>query len=224
MMPMRGIFLKSCGERDIEQENRLPYGGPEVDICYMKRSKQMNEKQIRDVLTKPETKEGIRRYVEIMDMFPHTDVSSDTNFQRRYNGFYRMRQRPAEFYKEYYLFLESHKNKPVAFEDVLKHLDKRLNRVEPSFSSKLVHTINPDMPIWDTRVLKHLQLKAPSYSVARSRKIERDIDLYKTIESWYNAFFQSPDSQKILTIFDEVYPKTTITRTKKIDFVLWQIR
>jgi hypothetical protein len=184
----------------------------------------MDERQIREILQKAKTQEGIQKYLRIMDMFPRVDVSSDEDFQRLYNGFYRMKQRTTVFYKEYFSFLESCKNKPVTFENALKHLYERVNRVEPSFSSKLVHTINPDMPIWDQHVLKHFSLKAPYYMKDRSEQIGRGIIVYKELASRYQLLLQSPEGPKMVGIFDELYPKSPITKIKKIDFVLWQRR
>ncbi len=42
-------------------------------------------------------RKGIAQYLEIMDLLPHVDVSRDRNFQRKYNAFYRVRQRPSEW-------------------------------------------------------------------------------------------------------------------------------
>ena len=40
---------------------------------------------------------GIEKYNRIMKRVHETDVSVDADFQRVFNGFYRMRQRPESF-------------------------------------------------------------------------------------------------------------------------------
>lgn len=61
---------------------------------------------------------GLEKYLYIMSMLNHVDVSRDLEFRTKYNGFYRMRQRKAEFYKEYFKYLESNKNKRLSFNEV----------------------------------------------------------------------------------------------------------
>ena len=90
---------------------------------------------------------SIEKYNWIMKRVQEVDVSADADFQRFFNGFYRIRQRPASFYKAYYAFMEQHKHDPaLTFEDVLTHLYRETGTMQASFSSKLLATVNPDMP------------------------------------------------------------------------------
>ena len=88
----------------------------------------MDFSKVNDALNKVEP--GLSKYLYIMDKLHRTDVSSDLEFQKRFNGFYRMRQRKPEFYEEYYLFMEKNKNNDVSFEIVLEYLYKLFQRVE----------------------------------------------------------------------------------------------
>lgn len=90
---------------------------------------------------------GLRKYQAIMTNFNAVDVSSDAEFQRKFNGFYKVRQRNQSFYNTYYSLMERSKGQPIGFRDILEQLYNDLGRLEPSFSSKLIATINPDMPI-----------------------------------------------------------------------------
>ena len=49
---------------------------------------------------------GIQKYTKLMQWVLETDVSRDMDFQRFYNGFYRMRQRNSAFYTSYYRSLK----------------------------------------------------------------------------------------------------------------------
>ena len=105
---------------------------------------------------------GIEKYNRIMKRIAEVDVSTDTEFQRFYNGFYRMRQRPASFYASYYAYLEQNKrNRDLTFEDIVTYLYQETGSIHASFSSKLLATMNPDMPIWDKFVLQNLGLRTP---------------------------------------------------------------
>ncbi|TLS36481.1 hypothetical protein FCL54_14795 [Pseudalkalibacillus caeni] len=96
-------------------------------------------------------------------MINEVNITESRDFQKAYNGFYRIRQRPKEFYETYYSFMEDNKDRSPSFRDTLQHKHNVHGRVEASFSSKLVATINPDLPVWETVVLDNLGLKPPAY-------------------------------------------------------------
>ena len=162
---------------------------------------------------------GLKKYCYIMEHHHAVDVSTDRDFQKAYNGFYRLRQRSADFYACYYGYLEQQKNNAaLTFEDVLTYLYENTGRVEASFSSKLLATIRPELPIWDTFVLKNLGLRAPYYKC--KDRLKRVAALYDQICQWY----QTEDAADCVAEFDRQYPNTNITETKKADFILWQRR
>ena len=117
----------------------------------------MNENQIEEAIKR--AKPGIIQYLEIMRLFSQTNVSRDRDFQRKYNSFYRIRQRPPEWYQTYYDYMENLKGHSATFSEVLGYFKKQLNRYEPSFSSKLVATHCPSKPIWDKYVLNRGTIK-----------------------------------------------------------------
>ena len=91
---------------------------------------------------------GIQKYTKLMQWVLETDVSRDMDFQRFYNGFYRMRQRNSAFYTSYYQFFEENKhNQQLTFEDILHYLYGQTGQIHASFSSKMLATIRPEMPI-----------------------------------------------------------------------------
>lgn len=147
-----------------------------------------------------------------------TDVSTDADFQRFYNGFYRIRQRPANFYKAYYAYLERNKyNSQLTFEDILIHFYHENGTLQASFSSKLLATVRPDMPIWDRFVLQNLELRAP-YSYKKDR-IKKTLSLYQQICIWY----RSDQAYAKLNEFNDYFPGVNILDVKKIDFILWAV-
>jgi len=165
---------------------------------------------------------GVRKYIELMQWFNKTDVSVDKEFQRTYNGYYKVRQRQPEFYEVYYNFMQDKKGKTISFDETLTFFYNTLGRVEASFSSKLVATINTDKPIWDEFVLQNLNLKRPAtYSVDR---VAKTVELYHQIELWYEEFFKTSVAKEIIQSFDQRYPDSGINNVKKIDFLLWKIR
>lgn len=166
---------------------------------------------------------GINQYLAIMEMFPSIDVSKDRNFQRHFNAFYRIRQRTDKWYTEYYSYMERSKNKSVRFEDVLDHIHTILKRYEPSFSSKLAATLDPNEPVWDKYVLKNTEQKAPCYTAPNKLIIAKNI--FGNIRQWYVKQMNSDEGKMMMEIFNNmVKDHNKITNVKKVDFILWKTR
>jgi len=182
----------------------------------IKKSKKEIIRAIRD------SQVGVEKYIELMDIFRSRNISKDLDFRRRFNHFYRMMKRSQEFYNDYFYYLEKNKNSNIRFFDVISHFEKKFNRMEPSFSSKLIATINPNFAIWDKFVLRNLGLTAPPYNCFNRKNLICDI--YKEINKKINAIVKSPDGKTWLRLFDEIFPSTNITDIKKIDFILWKLR
>jgi len=168
-------------------------------------------------------REGICQYLEIMAMLPAINVDSDKGFQRLFNHFYRIRQRSENWYKEYYAFMERKKYNHPKFEEVLDHLYETLGRYEPSFSSKLAATLDPNEPVWDQYVIRNVGQRAPAYS--STHKMSKAKEVFQEIRNWYDKKIESAEGKMIIDIFDKlVIDHNQITAIKKIDFVLWQMR
>ncbi len=176
----------------------------------------------------PKIKSGLDKYIALMDFYNSTNVAKNVEFQKSYNGFYRMRQRTKEFYKEYYELMEKYRNSYVSFEQIIREIYESQGRIEPSFTSKMLATINPNKPIWDKYVLNNLGLKAPynngASDDAKIKRLDKTILKYKEIEKWYESFLKTERAMNVIEVFDEYYSYSNISDIKKIDFILWQTR
>ena len=79
---------------------------------------------------------GFDKYKMIIEHVRKVDVSTDLDFQRTYNGFYRIR-RNAEWRATYYGLFEEIKNSSPAFEQIIRTLYRDTGNIEASFSSSL---------------------------------------------------------------------------------------
>lgn len=161
---------------------------------------------------------GLPRYIEIMAGNPNK-----SEFQRMFNGYYKVR-RNEDWQKEYYaIFTEAKKNpENYTFERILKNLYEKTNKVEASFSSKMLATINPSKPIWDQYVLKNLGLQLKGQGKER---LEKAVELYSKIENWYNSYLNSSEGKENIRVFDLMLPDyALISNIKKIDCLLWAHR
>lgn len=144
------------------------------------------------------------------------------DYQRNYNRFYRVR-RGAEWQSVYYeILLREYGNKP-SFAQVITEMYERTGNIEPSFSSKLVATLDTDKPVWDKYVLTNLSKKLTGTN--KEVRLKNAISLYQDIEEWYRAFLLTEEGKQWISLFDEkLIEFFDLSATKKIDLILWSMR
>ncbi len=175
--------------------------------------------QIEEALLK--AKPGYEKYCWIQKRFGACDVRTNVAFQRRFKGFYRVR-RNQEWCDVYFGLLEKAKTSEVTFDEALRFLHEKTGRVEASFASKLVATINPGKPVLDQYILGHLGLRLPAFSTAD--RLSRTAKVYSELVRRFDALTTSALGKKICSRVDDTFPDNSLTDLKKIDLVLWQIR
>ncbi len=164
---------------------------------------------------------GFARYCWIQENLWCSNVSSDEIFQKRFNVFYRVR-RGKSWRQSYYALLEAAKPAGIAFPDALDALRCETGRIEASFASKLVATLDPSKPVVDSIVLGHFELRLPYRKLPdRHAKV---VALYRQLCTNYAQLIDSPTGVLLTELFDLRYPGNILTPLKKIDLVLWQIR
>lgn len=165
---------------------------------------------------------GLDKYLFIMEQVNKTDISTDVNFQRTFNGFYIVR-RNEDWRKIYYEYFESIKNGRPTFTSILTYLFEHTGNIEPSFSSKMLATIFPDKPIWDRYVVQNLSMELVGKT--KQERLENAIILYEDMEKWYADFLKTDKAKECIEVFDRVMPDyKQISSIKKIDSILWSIR
>ena len=165
----------------------------------------------------------IDKYVLTIKNVHNTNVAQDREYQKNFNGFYKMRQRSAEWYECYYEIFEKAKMQGYSFETIITEFYKSRGRIEPSFTSKMVATLNPDMPIWDKFVLQNLNMKLEGN--CKEVRLRNAIELYGAIVEQYKTFMKTDEAHKWTAEFDRILSNYSwLTPTKKIDFILWSIR
>lgn len=170
----------------------------------------------------PKVKIGLNKYLWIQNEFKKRDVGKDREFQKKFNGFYRIRFKGEDWKREFYKLLEEGKGKNLVFKDVLIDMYKRTGNIEASFISKLIATIDPEKAVIDSIVFNNLGLKLPSSNV--ENRIEIINDLYLRLNKIFLSFLKTEEAKYLIDEFSKEYPETNITRVKMLDLVLWQIR
>ena len=179
----------------------------------------MTEIDIDNALVKVE--KGLRKYCWIQQQLHKKNVSTNREFQKAFNGFYRVR-RNAEWQAVYYRIMESGKTSRVNFSQVLAELKERTCRIEASFASKLIATLYPECPVIDKFVLKYFDLSLP-HQYERDRE-KKTVWLYAKLNKKYSDFMSNATARTICENFSKKFPWADITDLKKVDLVLWQTR
>ena len=179
----------------------------------------------RAIVKKQEIAIGLEKYKFFREQLFLTDVSKDKAYQKEFRKFYQMlRFYNDDFAQGFFYVLEQRKyDKDLSFQSVLNQLKEIQNTYEMSFSSKLLHTIQPKYPIWDSVVTQnHFRIRAP-YSKCKNKE-QTCIDRYNDYIKEFYSYMYSTEGKAIISIFDQQYPESDIDNVKKVDFILWQDR
>jgi hypothetical protein len=165
---------------------------------------------------------GLEKYCRIQAALSRVDVAHDQAFQTLFNGFYRVR-RNAAWRSAFYALLQREKSERRPFPDVLRILHETTGRVEASFASKLAASIDPDRPVIDSIVLKHLGLCLPYYGATDARLVQI-VEVHVRIGQEFSAYLGTDMGKYLVTRFEECYPNRQLTQVKMLDLTLWQSR
>ncbi len=169
-------------------------------------------------------------YFKIMEAVKAENFKATPEFRRLFNGYYRIRQRSQAWYNRYYEILEEQLKNPgtYTFEDILRELVCQADgKIEPSFTSKLLATADPQLPIWDQNVLRNLGLnkKWNKYSGhSRENRIKAAVEIYAELTALCNEILASSAgkaSVAALTRALSLQECDALTDMKKLDLILW---
>lgn len=169
----------------------------------------------------PRVDVGLSKYLWLQSELGARDVGIDAEFQKRFVGFYRVR-RGANWRNTYFRILEQAKSSPISFGEALRKLHTVTGRVEASFASKLVATIDPTQPVIDSVVLENTGLKLPY--AGSSDRLARIEDVHQSLGSIYAKFLSSGSGRSMVERFKKSYPDASVSEVKMLDLLLWQTR
>ena len=165
---------------------------------------------------------ALDKYNYIKENIYKCDISKDNEFQKVFNAFYRVR-RDEKWRKVFYTYFESIKDKKnITFEEIVSYMYKKTGNIEASFCSKLLSTINPNMPTWDQYVLANLDLYVKGKT--KVEKLKDTIAVYNKIIEIENNKLKQKDIQQAIKDFKEYFPEYNLSDIKILDYILWNSR
>ena len=165
----------------------------------------------------------LTRYAESIAELHATNVAADASYQRRFNALYGVR-RNAQWRDVYFTLLEARKSQcGVCFQSVVTAIRDATGRVEASFASKLVATIDPTRAIYDSIVRRNLGL--PQRSIGNSSRIDALCRDYDVIQQALEQMILSSEFLPLRARFDTAFPEFChFTDIKVLDLMIWQMR
>ena len=171
-------------------------------------------------------------YQYLQDSLLDYDVSTDEKYRKAFKSFYVVR-RDEKWCDMFFLILQQEKDKhEISFRSILEEVFNEAQaqkfektiRVESSYCSKLVATINPNLPVWDKYVLDSLGLKRPSDKDSMDR-LDSCVKVYSDIKKWSSDKIRKSCFEEWRRLFDDSFPQFKhFTDIKKLDLFLWQYR
>ena len=171
-----------------------------------------------------ERRRDVNKYVYLLENLRGTKVSEDPAYQCVFESFYVIRFKDEKWLKACFDILEREKeNAAVCFRRVLTEMREKTRRMEASFSSKIVATINPEKPVWDRWVLHNLGLKKVYGYGGGDKYLERCVARYHEICEATSAIVErGPGFRRWVSLLDAAHPEyASFTDTKKLDLFLW---
>lgn len=182
-----------------------------------------NKKRIFQKLEK--RKKDIKKYFYIKEEYEKGNIKDKLGFQCVYRQFYGMNTAGLtdDFFKEYFKLLDSRETDPKKILSRLFEIPRR-NKTKSAqfcFTTKLLHTKNNNLPIYDSLVGKELGLRVTGKS--KDDKIKSRCEIYKTLQGNYDELLGNKIIKKIILDFRKEFNcnKKKISDTKVLDFLIW---
>ncbi len=164
----------------------------------------------------------LEKYCWLEDNLYKCNVSTNTEYQRKFSHYYRMRFVSPKYREAFFaLFEEIKENPDISFEKVARQLYPVDQKHEFSFISKMLHTINTSRPIYDNQVNAALKLR--TYQPDFEKRLKKDKEILDRISDQYHVLMASPGVIEIQEEIDSKISPKTISSEKKLDFILWAL-
>ena len=162
-------------------------------------------------------------YCWLQDNLHKRNVAVDTEYRKKFSGYYRMRFVSQEYCDQFFeLFEEIKSESSPSFRVVSQKLFQVDGKHEFSFITKMLHTIEPSRPIYDSQVDIALEIHR-YYQPNFEEKLRQDEHILAQISAAYRELASSPGMIELLAEFDKIIPGHTMSAEKKIDFILWAL-
>ena len=171
-------------------------------------------------------KKSFTDYEFITAEFKNGNITNNIEFKKVYRRFYVLNGAglTARFIDRHFELLDQ---RETNLKKILVELSKIPRRkgdhsIQLSFASKLIHTIDNNQPIYDSRVSKLLNIK-PNYSIKDvDERINDRLRVYNLLKKKFKEIFCNSEIKTIIKTFKRNL-RVNIGDVKMLDFILWKL-
>jgi hypothetical protein len=159
------------------------------------------------------------------------DVSNSYHYRKRYSAFWKLSGAGLDekFKKAYLTYLENNKSNPnISVIDVCEYLYELpanytgAKKLQFSFATKLVHMVNPEMPIYDRMVKNFFHFSEPGSKLGLYARIDWCDDIYTFLKEEYKRILRERLLEKSINIFRSRLNPKYFSDEKIIDSLIWK--
>ena len=160
------------------------------------------------------SKESIAAYLFIQEQYAK-GKTEDPLFRFVFCEFYQISDRfTTKEWRDYYFTLFQ----PTDISTLLKKLESIDGKLQFSYATKLIHTVDPTKPIYDSLVAKALRLPA----CQNKQRFDYYIKTYALLIEIHAALLNDVRISQIIAEFNK-FNGTNIAPSKVLDFLIWQL-
>jgi len=181
---------------------------------------------------KRDAKSPLEKYSDLKNALKTQNVEKKSDFRKQYGEFFAMGQSRLipSYYDRYFTLLETNKtNHEVSLSEILMSLkpvsqtSKGRKSIQFSFATKLVHMINDDEPIYDSRIKMFYKKTEPPAAMEYKKRVATYIDIQKSIKDEYRHIIDDKLLEPSIECFRRMYAnRRDHSDIKVIDWIIWQ--
>lgn len=175
---------------------------------------------------------NIYNFIQDQYRISHGDIKNNSLFKFAFRRYYFQRNEwfyKKEFYENYFsLFsdkgmqsaIKSGKNVTEIIERIIEKLYVFKRRIELSYITKMIHTINNEYPIYDSNVVNALGIKKPLETDFIQRK-NHYIKIFGRICEIYDYIIRNELLNDLISKFSLHRDISKLKNIKILDFIFW---
>ncbi|MBU1098020.1 MAG: hypothetical protein KKB34_16160 [Bacteroidetes bacterium] len=168
-------------------------------------------------------------YLWLKENYTIIDIAHNEEYKNRYANFWRMNQArlPQEYKNQYFgLLLNIRDNNLQTIIEIVDTLYaipiNGINKIQFSFATKLLHTTNNDLPIYDSLMKDFFFFSKISSNLEFETKRDRYINQYNFLIAEYSRIIENNLLLASINFIKENYQlNELVTDIKIIDSIIW---
>ena len=182
----------------------------------------LHRDRILDTIAQGET--GQYRWLRV-----NRERAGEAEYQRRYRSYWAMNaaRLSASFYTAYFDALKAAEIQNGTLKDLCKLLcvasvrQNGTQTIQFSFATKLQHTVNPVLPIYDSRVARFYLFQEPSSDMPQPARIDRFVAFNDFLVREYARVIGEGYLSRSIQSFRNRFDAANVTDEKIIDWIIW---